>query len=98
LDRLDELWRDGLERFGGPWLAGEHFSAADAFFAPVAFRVQTYDLPLSPTSLAYAQRLLELPAMQQWQADGIAEPWVEEEHEAACLKTGTLLVDYRSGR
>lgn len=42
--RIAELWAEGLDRFGGPWLAGPAFGAADAFFAPVAFRVRTYGI------------------------------------------------------
>ena len=36
LDRLDELWNQGLSHFKGPFLAGPSFTAVDAFFAPVA--------------------------------------------------------------
>ena len=39
LFRLGDLWNDGLRRFGGPFLAGNSFTAVDAFFAPVAFRI-----------------------------------------------------------
>lgn len=42
LKRVDELWREGLSRFGGPWLAGKEFGAVDAFYAPVVLRVQTF--------------------------------------------------------
>ncbi len=42
LARLDVLWTECLTRFGGPFLAGNTFSAVDAFFAPVVFRIQTY--------------------------------------------------------
>ena len=54
LDRLSELWNEGLERFGGPFLAGKAFTAVDAFFCPVAFRIQTYGLNLHSASLQYA--------------------------------------------
>src|SRR5690606_7295271 len=64
--RLDTLWTEGLTRFGGPFLAGDSFTAVDAFFCPVAFRVQTYDLKLGAPAAAYARRLLDLPAMQDW--------------------------------
>ena len=53
--RLDALWSDGLDRFGGPFLAASSFTAVDAFFAPVAYRVQTYGLELRPAAAAYAQ-------------------------------------------
>ncbi len=65
LQRLDELWNDGLSRFGGPFLAGAAFTAVDAFYAPVAFRMQTYGLALSPASQAYANRLLALEGMRR---------------------------------
>ena len=96
ISRLDELWNEGLTRFGGPFLAGANFTAVDAFFAPVAFRVQTYGLKLSPAAQAYATRLLDLPAMREWQADALAESWREPGHEAEAIAAGTLLEDLRS--
>jgi glutathione S-transferase len=54
--RLDELWCEGLSRFGGEFLAGGAFTAVDAFFAPVAFRVQSYSLALSAPASVYAAR------------------------------------------
>lgn len=96
LSRLDELWGEGLTRFGGPFLAGPVFTAVDAFFAPVVFRIQSYGLSLSPSSLAYAERLLVLPAMVQWYADALAEPWREAEHDAWSLAHGALLADLRA--
>ncbi len=96
LNRLQELWREGLSRFGGPFLAGAEFSAVDAFFCPVAFRVQTYGLKLDDTCQAYMQRLLALPAMQQWREQALVEPWREAAHEANCLASGTLIQDHRS--
>ena len=96
LDRLDELWNDGLLRFGGPFLAGEEFTAVDAFYCPVAFRIQTYGLELSGNAMAYAQRLLALPAMKDWYAAGIAETWREPIHEAETAGAHELTADYRA--
>ncbi|RBI66435.1 glutathione S-transferase [Vreelandella sulfidaeris] len=93
--RLDALWQQGLERFGGPFLAGAHFTAVDAFYAPVAFRVQTFGLPVSEQAQAYAERLLALPAMQGWYQAALEETWREPMHEAETLKNGTLSADYR---
>ncbi|MBI5927574.1 MAG: glutathione S-transferase family protein [Aquabacterium sp.] len=95
LHRLDELWCDGLSRFGGPFLAGAAFTAVDAFFAPVAFRIQTYGLILSSPAMAYADQLLALPAMKHWNEEALKEPWREQEHEAWSLKHGRLLADLR---
>ena len=95
ISRIAELWNEGLARFGGPYLAGAAFTAVDAFFAPVAFRAQTYSLPLSNSAAAYAVRLLGLPAMQAWYEAGLDEPWRETDHEAEVLAAGTLIADYR---
>jgi glutathione S-transferase len=96
IDRISELWNEGLARFGGPFLAGETFTAVDAFFAPVAFRVQTYGLILDEAPAAYATRLLTLPSMQSWYHDALAEPWREPGHEAEAKQAGTLLEDLRT--
>ncbi|MGY2461420.1 glutathione S-transferase family protein [Vreelandella sulfidaeris] len=95
LTRLDALWQQGLERFDGPFLAGEYFTAVDAFYAPVAFRVQTFNLPVSEHSQVYVERLLALPAMQAWYQAALEETWREPMHEDETLKNGTLSADYR---
>ena len=95
--RLNELWGEGLQRFGGPFLAGAEFTAVDAFFAPVAFRVQTYGITLNAPAQAYVERLLQLPAMQQWYQEALIEPWRDEEHEHDCLRCGVLTADLRNG-
>lgn len=95
IDRIGELWNEGVRRFGGPFLAGEAFTAVDAFFAPVAFRVQTYGLVLDETAASYAARLLALPSMQSWQTAALLEPWREPGHEAEAQRAGTWLQDLR---
>jgi glutathione S-transferase len=97
LARLEALWGDGLTRFGGPFLAGSAFSAADAFFAPVAFRVQSYGLVLGARAGEYVARLLALPSMQAWYADGLAEKFRDAPHEAEILAQGALVEDLRAG-
>lgn len=93
--RIEELWSEGLARFGGPFLAGREFTAVDAFFAPVAFRVQGYGLQLGATSMAYARRLLDLPAMREWYEAALVEPWRDPEHEDEARQAGTWLQDLR---
>ena len=95
LSRLAALWAEGLHRFGGPFLAGAAFTAVDAFFAPVAFREQTYDLGLPAAAAAYAQRLRDLPAMQEWYAAALAEPWRDDAHEREVAAHGTVTADLR---
>jgi glutathione S-transferase len=94
--RIDELWSEGLTRFGGPFLAGSRFGAVDSFYAPVAFRVRTYDLPLSPESRAYAERLLNLPSMRDWNAAALQESWRDDAHEAEARAIGTWIEDLRA--
>lgn len=96
LDRLDELWNEGLNRFGGPYLAGEIFTAVDAFYAPVAFRIQTYNLKLGDTAMAYVQRMLKLDAMSEWYEAGLKETWRETEHDREAYEAGKLIEDLRA--
>lgn len=98
LQRLDALWAEGLTRFGGPFLAGEAFSAADAFYAPVVFRIQTYGLPVAPEAAAYCRRLLAQPAMKNWYDDALAETWREPGHEDEISDGGKRAVtdDFRA--
>jgi glutathione S-transferase len=96
LDRLDELWSEGLDRFGGPYLAGNSFTAVDAFYAPVAFRVQTFNLKLSDTAMAYVQRMLKLDVMLDWYEAALSEPWREEDHDQQTFGAGRLVADLRA--
>jgi len=95
LKRLEALWTEGLTRWGGPFLTGASFNAVDAFFCPVAFRIQSYGLQLSPLALAYAEHLRQLPGMQAWYQAGLAEPWRDPSHEAEVLQSGNIVADLR---
>ena len=95
INRIEEIFLDGLGRFGGPFLAGDHFSIADAFYCPVAFRVKSYQLPMSDRALGYIDRLLQLPAMQRWDSAAINETWREEHHEAEAAAVGRIILDRR---
>ncbi|AUW59492.1 glutathione S-transferase [Sphingobium sp. SCG-1] len=95
--RIAELWAEGVSRFGGPWLGGSAFSIADAFFAPVAFRVRTYGLDVGTVGQAWADHVIAHPAMQQWEAEALAESWREAGHEAELAACGTITADYRTG-
>jgi glutathione S-transferase len=96
LARLEALWADGHSRFGGPFLTGTAFSAADAFFAPVAFRIQSYDPPLGSDARRYVATLLGLPSMRAWYAAALAETWRDEEHEAEARASGVWTQDLRA--
>ena len=95
LQRLQPLWGDDLNRFGGPFLAGHVFSAVDVFFCAASFRVQTYGLTLSDACMTYVKILLSLSAMQDWYAGALQEPWIEPFHEDMVLTKGHLSQDFR---
>lgn len=74
--RIVTLWSEMLNRFGGPFLAGD-WSIADAFYTPVASRFETYGVPLadygdSGLADAYANRLLRTPEYLAWRAGALA--------------------------
>ncbi len=96
LERLEELWGQGLQRFGGPHLAGAAFTAVDAFFAPVAFRIQTYDLPLGAAARGYAARLLERPSLRRWYQEALAETWRDQPHDQEIRGHGEVIADLRA--
>lgn len=93
--RVRELFEQGLARFEGPWLAGSDFSAVDAFFAPVAFRIRTYGLDVGGGRL-WVDHMLAHPAMREWERQALAETWREEGHEAELAALGIITADYRA--
>ncbi|MBD1228211.1 glutathione S-transferase family protein [Xenorhabdus griffiniae] len=74
IERIDALWTEGLTQFGGEWLAGDKFTAVDAFYAPIAFRAQTYGLKLSAISQKWVNHMLKHPAMMEWAESALKEP------------------------
>lgn len=94
--RIRELWEEGLARFGGPYLGGAEFSAVDAFYAPVAWRVRTYGLDVG-AGQAWVDRIIAHTAMQLWQEEALNETWREIGHEQELLGCGEIIADYRTG-
>ena len=94
--RIAELLEEGLERFGGPFLAGAGFSAADAFYAPVAFRIRGWGIDVGPRGRGWVQRVLDLPAMREWEQAALTETYREQGHEAELAASGTVIEDLRA--
>lgn len=94
VQRIGELFEKGLERFGGPFLAGADFTAMDAFFAPVAWRIRTFSLDVGKGQ-TWVDRIIAHPAMKEWEQAALAETWREEGHEAEIGAAGTITADYR---
>lgn len=76
IERIAAIWTECRKAHApaGPYLFGT-FTVADAMFAPVVFRFDTYGVKLSGAALAYENAMLAHPAMQEWAAQGRAETW-----------------------
>jgi len=79
IDRVTAIWRECLGRYGGPYLFGAKPTLADAMYAPVTTRFQTYDVRLDRQCADYCETILTLPDMIEWkegaesERDGIEE-------------------------
>lgn len=74
LARIEAIWAGARMETGstGPWLCGD-YSAADVFYAPIAARIATYNLPVGPEALAYMQAHLAHPSFRRWRAMGLVD-------------------------
>ena len=74
IDRLCDQWTRTRAEFGagGPFLFGK-FSAADAFFTPVASRFVTYGVNINGKARAYQEALLNTQSMQAWTEAALKE-------------------------
>lgn len=76
--RVTAIWRDARARFGagGPFLFGADFGAADAMYAPVVTRLDTYSWPVDPDIRAYMDAVMAQPAFREWHDQALRETWV----------------------
>jgi len=74
LDRVQLMWAWARETTGatGDWLCGA-YSIADVFFAPLATRIATYNLPVGPEAAAYVAAHLAHPSFRRWRAMGLVD-------------------------
>jgi len=82
VERVIEIWETSRRGYGsgGPWLFGE-FSAADAMYAPVAFRFRTYGVTPSGPAGEYMETVLADRHMQDWLRSSEQETEVLEFNE-----------------
>ena len=78
IDRVATIWKECLDRYGGPYLFGK-LSMADAMYAPVCTRFVTYDVKLDAECASYSKTVLKMPAMLEWLKAAKAEPEELEE-------------------
>jgi len=81
--RIEALWAECLAAHGGPYLFGDHFTLADAFYAPVVARFLTWQPQLTETSMAYLEAARAHPLMVAWYDAAKAEPaeWLLDKYE-----------------
>lgn len=74
LRRLETLWSWARQttKSTTPWLCGA-YSAADAFFAPVATRIATYNLQVDADAMLYVNAHLAHPSFRRWRAMGMVD-------------------------
>ena len=80
--RLQGMWSDCRRRFKGrgEFLFGD-FCAADAMFAPVVTRLDTYQVPVATETRQYMNAVLAHPAYRKWLREALAEPWSVPHYE-----------------
>lgn len=83
VDRLEAIWSEARTKFGagGPYLYGE-FSAADAMYAPVVTRLDTYSIAVGPETRRYMDTVLQHPDFVAWRTAALKEPWTIADYDA----------------
>lgn len=74
IDRIVTIFDECLAAHGGPYLFGERPSLADAMYAPVCTRFQTYDVAIPERAAAYRDTILAWPLMVEWSEEALREP------------------------
>jgi glutathione S-transferase len=74
IERMLALWAEcrAVATATGPFLFGG-VSLADAFFAPIAVRLRTYQVKLPAADEAYVNTIYQWPAFKAWQKAGLEE-------------------------
>jgi glutathione S-transferase len=72
VERIISMWTGLLQQYRGEMLFGE-FSIADAYFAPVCMRFNTYALPVPSQIADYVRRVCDLPGVKAWIEAALAE-------------------------
>jgi len=74
LARITTIWNTCRDQYGssGEFLFGS-FSAADAMFAPLVWRFETYNVILDGLAGQYQQAMLKVAGMQRWEKEALKE-------------------------
>jgi glutathione S-transferase len=92
VDRVEQIWAEAKTKYRGegPYLYGG-FTAADAMFAPVVSRLDSYQIPVKPETRAYMDAVLAHPSYVAWKEAALKEPWSITDYEAG----HTIVETYR---
>jgi len=82
IERIEAIWSECLDTYGGSYLFGDKPCIADAMFAPEVTRFVSYDVALDLPCVAYCDAIMALPAMREWVAAAQAEPEEIDELDA----------------
>jgi glutathione S-transferase len=94
--RIEQIWSAARAEFAGsgPFLYGG-FSAADAMFAPVVTRLDTYQIQVAADTRAYMDTVLVHPAFLEWKRAALTEPWTIADYETGHTATETFRETFR---
>lgn len=84
--RIETIWGELLAEHDGPYLFGQRFTIADAYFAPVCMRFHTYALSNKPQINAYIETIRNAPGVKDWIAEALVENDFREFEEPHRLK------------
>ncbi|MEM9496136.1 MAG: glutathione S-transferase family protein [Pseudomonadota bacterium] len=76
ITRIEAIWTECLDVYGGPFLFGESFSIADGMYAPVVNRFEVYDLSSASVVRQYSEALTGLKPWREWDAAARREEWI----------------------
>ena len=96
IERIESLWTEGRTRFGagGDFLCGR-YSLVDVFYAPVAFRFQTYLVKPRGVAGEYLAALLAHPHVHEWEVAAMAETEIIAADEPRLLYRDALAAAVR---
>lgn len=78
IDRIQTIWAECLQKYGGPFLFGPP-TIADAMYAPVGTRFITYGVAMSGPTSSYCRTVMSWEPMKKWVEAGKKEPEEMEE-------------------
>lgn len=74
ITRIEEVWSQCLEAYGGPFLFGHRPTVADAMHAPIATRFISYGVEVPEVIEDYCDTIMSWSLMEEWCEAAAAEP------------------------